>query len=158
MSPRWVCSHIGRIHGDLNWHPFSWTPPGGETLLVARRRPYSDSMTDHSYSRDVTPDFSSQAAVHSERTRLVLDLQDKLSKLNDQARIFIPLIALCLIVAMPIWSKSLVRFLMLLLSPFVLLPLGFCIIHLVLAYRGIARTKSRIRDLERSVEHLKGLK
>lgn len=115
-------------------------------------------MDDHPYPPDLNPDFSSQAATSSERTELVLDLQDKLAKLNEQARIFIPLIALCLIAAMPIWSKSLARFLMLLLSPFVLLPLGFCILHLALAYRGIVKARSRIRNWERSVEKTKALK
>ena len=81
-----------------------------------------------------------------------------MAKLNEEARIFIPLIALCLIVAMPIWSKSLVRFLKLLLSPFVLLPLGFCIIHLALACREIVRARIRIRDWERSAEKTMGRK
>jgi hypothetical protein len=115
-------------------------------------------MTDHRYPPHSNLDFSSPAALRNERTRLVLELQERLAKLNEQARIFIPLIALCLIVAMPIWSKSLVRFLKLLLSPFVLLPLGFCIIHLALACRGIVRARSRIRDWERSAEKTTGLK
>ena len=103
-------------------------------------------------------DLGSQTASHSEHTRLVLELQDRLAKLNEQARIFIPLIALCLIVAMPIWSKSLVRFMKLLLSPFVLLPLGFCIIHLALACRRIVRARSRIREWERAAEKTMGPK
>ncbi len=115
-------------------------------------------MTDFQYSPDSNREIASQAARRSERTRLVLDLHDRLTKLNEEARIFIPLIALCLIVAMPIWSKSLVRFLKLLLSPFVLLPLGFCIIHLALACSGIVRARSRIRDWERSAEKTTGLK
>jgi len=107
---------------------------------------------------DSNLDLSNPAASHSEHSRLVLELQDRLAKLNEQARIFIPLIALCLIVAMPIWSKSLVRFLKLLLSPFVLLPLGFCIIHLALACHRIVRARSRIRDWERTAEKTPGLK
>ena len=80
------------------------------------------------------------------RDYLVLELQNRITRLNDQARIFIPLIALCLIVAIPVWSKSLTRFLILLLSPFVLFPLAFCVIHLTLAWRGIVRARNRIRD------------
>ena len=114
-------------------------------------------MTDYRHPPNSNRDFSSQAALRSERTRLGVELQDRLTKLNEQARIFIPLIALCLIVAMPIWSKSLVRFLKLLMSPFVLLPLGFCIIHLALACRGIVRVRSRIREWERSAEKTTGL-
>ena len=114
-------------------------------------------MADQPYASETNPDFGSQAALRREHARLILDLQDKVVKLNDQARIFIPLIAICLIVAIPIWSKSLVRFLILLLSPFVLLPLGFCLLHLVLAWRGIARTRTRIRDCERAVQENKEL-
>ena len=104
-------------------------------------------MAQQRYSKELDPDL--RAAQALEHDRLVVELQDRVSKLNDQARIFIPLIALCLIVAIPIWSKSLERFLILLLSPFVLLPLGFCIVHLALAWRGIAKVRSRIRDSER---------
>ncbi|PYT03667.1 MAG: hypothetical protein DMF60_17650 [Acidobacteria bacterium] len=114
-------------------------------------------MTDSPYRPDSDLDLSRQAASPAEHTRLVLELQDRLAKLNEEARIFLPLIALCLIVAMPIWSKSLVRFLKLLLSPFVLLPLGFCIIHLAIACRRIVRARSRIRDWEQS-EKTMGLK
>jgi hypothetical protein len=96
---------------------------------------------------DLNADFRGERAL--EYARLIVDLQDRVAKLNDQARIFIPLISLCLIVAIPIWSKSLSRFLILLLSPFVLLPVGFCALHLALAWRGIAKAKSRIRDWER---------
>lgn len=96
--------------------------------------------------------FDTPPAARIERNKLALELQNRVTKLNEQARIFIPLIALCLITAMPVWSKSPTRFLMLLLSPFVLLPLGFCIIHLVIAYRGIFRVKTRLRDWERA-EH-----
>jgi hypothetical protein len=109
-------------------------------------------MAEHRYSHELNPDFSRQAVAATERDRLALDLQDRVAKLNDQARIFIPLIALCLIVAIPIWSKSLVRFLILLLSPFVLLPVGFCIVHLALAWRGIAKARTRIRDWERATQ------
>ena len=109
-------------------------------------------MTDYRYSSDSNLDFSSQPAPDSERIRLGLELQERLAKLNEEARIFIPLIALCLIVAIPVWSKSLVRFLKLLLSPFVLLPLGFCIIHLALAFRKIVRTRRRIRVWDESVD------
>lgn len=112
-------------------------------------------MAEHRYSHEVNPDFRRQAALATERDRLALDLQDRVAKLNDQARIFIPLIALCLIVAIPIWSKSLVRFLILLLSPFVLLPVGFCIVHLALAWRGIAKARTRIRDWERATQENK---
>lgn len=109
-------------------------------------------MADQSYASENNTDFGSQAALRTEHARLILDLQEKVVRLNDQARIFIPLIAICLIVAIPIWSKSITRFLKLLLSPFVLLPLGFCIIHLVIAWRGIVKAKSRIRACERSAE------
>ena len=102
-------------------------------------------MAEKKYPSEVNP---AQAALSIERDRLALDLQNRVTKLNDQARIFIPLIALCLIFAIPIWSKSVVRFLILLLSPFVLLPVGFCIIHLALAWRGIVRARIRIRDCE----------
>jgi hypothetical protein len=104
-------------------------------------------MADPTYSHKLTSDSRGRQAL--ERDRLALDLQDRVAKLNDQARIFIPLIALCLIFAIPIWSKSLTRFLILLLSPFVLLPVGFCIIHLALAWRGILKARTRIRDWER---------
>ena len=112
-------------------------------------------MAEDRYSHELNPDFRRQAALAIERDRLALDLQDRVTKLNDQARIFIPLIALCLIFAIPIWSKSLVRFLILLLSPFVLLPVGFCIVHLALAWRGIARIRTRIRDCERAAQENK---
>jgi hypothetical protein len=80
-----------------------------------------------------------------DRESLVVDLEDRIAKLNEQARIFIPLIALVLIASIPIWSKSATRFGMLLLNPFVLLPLGFCIAHLLLAWRRIKIAKGRIR-------------
>jgi len=81
-----------------------------------------------------------------DRDRLTLELQNRITRLNDQARIFIPLIALVLIVAIPIWSKSLTRFLILLLSPFVLFPLAFCVVHLTLAWREVVKARARIRD------------
>jgi len=91
-------------------------------------------------------DTGVQADRAHERDSLELELQNRITKLNDQARIFIPLIALCLIVAIPIWSKSLTRFVILLLSPFVLFPLAFCVVHLTLAWREISKTRARIRD------------
>lgn len=97
-------------------------------------------------------DSGLRGAQATERDRLVLDLNGRVERLNDQARIFVPLIALCLIFAIPIWSKSIARFFILLLSPFVLLPLGFCIFHLVLSWRGIAKARTRIRDLERAAK------
>jgi hypothetical protein len=112
-------------------------------------------MIEHRYSNELNPDFTRQASLAIERDRLALDLQDRVSKLNEQARIFIPLIALCVIVAIPVWSKSAARFLMLLLSPFVLFPVGFCIIHLVVAWRGIVKAKSRLRDWERVTGDIK---
>ena len=112
-------------------------------------------MTEQSHSYDLSPDARSMRA--AERERLAVELQDRIAKLNKQAQIFIPLIALCLIAAIPIWSKSLVRFLVLLLSPFVLLPMAFCIIHLAVAWRGIAKTKSRIRDWDRVTHESKEL-
>jgi hypothetical protein len=81
-----------------------------------------------------------------DRDRLTLELENRITRLNDQARIFIPLIALGLIVAIPIWSKSLTRFLILLLSPFVLFPLAFCLVHLILAWRGVIKARARIRE------------
>lgn len=109
-------------------------------------------MTEQTYDLD-----SERALRAAEHDRLVLDLNDRVARLNDQARIFIPLIALCLILAIPIWSKSLVRFLILLLSPFVLLPVGFCVVHLVISWRGIAKARRLIRDWERVTTEAKGL-
>ena len=109
-------------------------------------------MTDHRYSHELNPDFSGQAVRASERDRLALDLEDRVTKLNEQARIFIPLIALCLIFAIPVFSKSPARFLILLLNPFVLLPLGFSIVHLAVAWRGIVKARTRIRDWERATQ------
>jgi hypothetical protein len=106
-------------------------------------------MSEHRYAHELSPDFRGQGAQATERDRLTLDLQNKVARLNEQARIFIPLIALCVIVAIPVWSKSAVRFLILLLNPFVLLPLGFSLIHLAVAFVGIAKAKARIREWER---------
>lgn len=86
-----------------------------------------------------------QVSLGIDRETLVVELQDRIAKLNEQARIFIPLIALVLIASIPVWSQSPARFLMLLANPFVLLPLGFCIAHLLLAWRRIAIAKGRIR-------------
>ena len=111
-------------------------------------------MPEQTYSNDL--DSDPRTAQSLEHRKLVVELEDRISKLNDQAKIFIPLIAMCLIVAIPIWSKSLQRFLILLLSPFVLLPLGFCLVHLVLAWRGIAKARTRIREWERVNQILSG--
>jgi hypothetical protein len=88
-----------------------------------------------------------------DRESLVVELEDRIAKLNEQSRIFIPLIALVLIASIPIWSKSPARFGMLLLSPFVLLPLGFCITHLLLAWRRIEIARRRIRKWDIANEH-----
>lgn len=107
-------------------------------------------MPEQPYAQNSGTGSIQRSAGAAERDRLAIDLQDRIDRLNEQARIFIPLIALCLIFAIPIWSKSLVRFVLLLVNPFVLLPLAFCVIHLVLAWRRIARARARIRDWERS--------
>src|SRR5690242_11762830 len=88
----------------------------------------------------------------SEHDRLAIDLQRRIERLNEQARIFLPLIALCLIFAIPIWSKSLVRFLKLLVNPFVLLPLAFCLIHLLVAWRGIVKVRARMIEWDKRAE------
>ena len=111
-------------------------------------------MPEQTYLNDL--DSDPRTAQSLEHRKLVVELEDRISKLNDQAKIFIPLIAMCLIVAIPIWSKSLQRFLILLLSPFVLLPLGFCLVPLVLAWRGIAKARTRIREWERVNQILSG--
>jgi hypothetical protein len=114
-------------------------------------------MTDQGY----TPDTSSDSRGHSEAAleceRLALDLQNRITRLNEQARIFLPLIALGLIVAIPIWSRSLVRFLILLGSPFVLLPIGFCMLHLILAWRGIASVRFQLRATEQRRKQVKSV-
>jgi hypothetical protein len=109
-------------------------------------------MAEQPYAPQLRSGLTDRAAVATERDRLAVELQDRIEKLNDQARIFIPLIAFCLIFAIPIWSKSLVRFLLLLVNPFVFLPLAFCLVHLALAWRGIAKARARIRDWERRAE------
>jgi len=109
-------------------------------------------MADRPYAHELGSGLINRGAFAAERDRLAVDLQDRIERLNEQARIFIPLIALCLIFAIPIWSKSLVRFLLLLVNPFVLLPLAFCVIHLLLAWRGIAKVRARIREWERIAE------
>ena len=91
-------------------------------------------------------DLGIQSNQSAERDNLELELQNRITRLNDQGRIFIPLIALCLIVAIPIWSKSLTKFVILLLSPFVLLPLAFCVAHLTLAWRGVIKARARLRE------------
>jgi hypothetical protein len=90
------------------------------------------------------------AARQAERRELKLDLEQNESRLAEQARLFVPLVALALIAAMPIWTKSLDRFLKLLASPFVLLPVGFSIAHLVISWRKIIRMRRRMREIERA--------
>lgn len=109
-------------------------------------------MAEQPYAHELRSSLANRGAFAAERNRLAVDLQDRIERLNEQARIFIPLIALCLIFAIPIWSKSLVRFLLLLVNPFVLLPVGFCLVHLVVAWRGIARARARIHEWEKSAE------
>ena len=106
-------------------------------------------MAEEPYIHELGSDLIDTAAYAAERDRLAEDLQNRIERLNEQARIFIPLIALCMIFAIPIWSKSLVRFLLLLVNPFVLLPLAFCLTHLLLAWRGIVKVSARIREWER---------
>jgi hypothetical protein len=112
-------------------------------------------MTEHRYPPEPDPDSTRRAAMVVERDRLALDLHDREAKLNEQAKIFIPLIALCLIFAIPVFSKSPARFLILLLNPFVLLPLGFCVVHLAVAWRGILKVRTQILEWERTTEHIK---
>ena len=110
-------------------------------------------MAERGCAHKLNRELGTQDASGAERDRLAGDLRDRVTRLDEQARIFIPLIALCLIAAIPVWSKSLLRFLALLLNPFVLLPLAFCIIHLALAWRGIVKARNRMRDWERSEEN-----
>lgn len=93
-------------------------------------------------------DVPNQSTVTTEEDALARDLQTRLARLNDQSRIFIPLIALAVITAIPIISKSPMRFLLLLLNPFVLLPVGFCLLHLLVAWLGIVKARIRIRDFD----------
>jgi len=109
-------------------------------------------MSDTEYAHECDVDLRASDLPGSERERLAAELRDKVSKLDEQARIFVPLIALCIIAAIPVWSRSPLRFLALLVNPFVLLPLAFCVSHLALAWRGIARVRTRIRELERDEE------
>jgi hypothetical protein len=111
-------------------------------------------MTEQGNSPDTSSHSRANPEPALERERLALDLQNRISRLNEQARIFLPLIALGLIVAIPIWSRSLVRFLILLGSPFVLLPIGFCLIHLILAWRGIAKVRFQLREDEQRREQI----
>ena len=110
-------------------------------------------MAEPGYGNELHRDLRAQDGFGIERDRLAGDLRDRVTRLDEQARIFIPLIALCLIAAIPVWSKSLLRFLALLLNPFVLLPLAFCIIHLALAWRGIVKARNKMRDWERNEEN-----
>jgi len=110
-------------------------------------------MSDTEYAHESDVDFRASDLPGSQRERLAVELRDKSSKLDEQARIFVPLIALCIIAAIPVWSRSPLRFLALLMNPFVLLPLAFCVIHLALAWRGIANVRNRIRELERDEEN-----
>jgi hypothetical protein len=109
-------------------------------------------MGEQPYAHELRSGYVDRGAFTSERAKLAVDLQHRIERLNEQARIFLPLIALCLIFAIPIWSTSLVRFLLLLVNPFVFLPLGFCLIHLMLAWRGIAKARARIREWEKTAE------
>lgn len=109
-------------------------------------------MAEQPYANESGSGLIDRSPCLTERDQLAADLQNRIERLNEQARIFIPLIALCLIFAIPIWSKSLVRFLLLLVNPFVLLPLAFCVTHLLLAWRGIAKVKARILEWERRAE------
>lgn len=88
-----------------------------------------------------------------EREVIASEIEDQVSKLNDQSRIFVPLIALAIITAIPVLSKSPVRFLLLLANPFVLLPVGFCLFHLLAAWRRIIRARTRMRELETASKH-----
>lgn len=106
-------------------------------------------MDRPAYADELKSNRTRYGAAAFEREKLLGDLEGRIKRLDEQARIFIPLIALCLIVAIPVWSKSATRFLMLLVNPFVLFPLGFCLIHLVLAWRGIVKAKARLRECER---------
>ena len=117
-------------------------------------KPSSVSVRD--LPREPNHGLGEQVSLAIDRETLVAELQDRIAKLNEQSRIFIPLIALVMIASIPIWSKSPARFLMLLLSPFVLLPLGFCIAHLLLAWRRIAIAKNRIRKWDMVNEREKG--
>jgi hypothetical protein len=98
---------------------------------------------------DLNANYPNRTSTAADLELLTTELQNRVAKLNDLARIFLPLIAFALIVAIPIWSRSATRFLLLLVNPFVLLPVGFCVFHLLMAWRGIARTRTRIRVCEK---------
>ena len=85
-------------------------------------------------------------AQSDEREILEHELRKRVAGLNDQSRIFIPLIGLAVIAGIPLLSRSPIRFLLLLVNPFVLLPVGFCLFHLLAAWRGISKVRNRIRD------------
>jgi hypothetical protein len=99
---------------------------------------------------ELTRQPSTAAAIEAERRELALGLAESESQLAEQARLFVPLVALAVIAAMPIWAKSFDRFLKLLASPFVLLPVGFCIAHLVISWRKIIKMRQRMREIERA--------
>ena len=101
---------------------------------------------------ELTNQITTAAALAAERRELLLGLEQSESRLAEQARLFVPLVALALIVAMPIWTKSLDRFLKLLASPFVLLPVGFCIAHLVISWRKIIRMRQMMREIDRAAK------
>ena len=99
-----------------------------------------------------TPPLATGRPDRSERPDLAARLEQSEARLAEQARIFVPLVALALLAAMPIWAKSLNRFLKLLASPFVLLPIGFCIVHLAISWRRIVKMRQQIRRNERMNE------
>lgn len=94
--------------------------------------------------------IATAAASDAERRELALGLEQNELRLAEQARLFVPLVALTLIAAMPIWMKSLDRFLKLLASPFVLLPVGFCLAHLVISWHKIIKARRRLREFDRA--------
>ncbi|MFL6277254.1 MAG: hypothetical protein ACJ74G_18880 [Blastocatellia bacterium] len=98
---------------------------------------------------------STTATREAERHRLAVGLAESESRLAEQARVFVPLVALALIAAMPVWANSLGRFLKLLASPFVLLPVGFCIAHLAISWRKIIRMRHRLHEAERAMREQK---
>ena len=104
---------------------------------------------------ELSPEPSTAATREAERHRLAAGLAESESRLAEQARVFVPLVALALIAAMPVWANSLARFLKLLASPFVLLPVGFCIAHLVISWRKIIRMRQRLHEAERAMREQK---
>lgn len=105
---------------------------------------------------ELTRPTPTAAASEAERRELGLGLEQNESRLAEQARLFVPLVALALIAAMPIWTKSLDRFLKLLASPFVLLPVGFCVAHLVISWRKIIKMRRRLREIEHATTNEPG--